>query len=172
MALLKEVLAWIFAEQIVVVEECRWINWEVGYQKSILLGPSLQITRSRIEAGYPELLNRELHEGIKTDRVHEGRIVITLNAEKHNEPVLFGSLAVFDRDWDGLSVRHKNGTSYTVSGDDMLDYEMEENLPEDFLYHILTKKEQEWFFKKYNQIRSRAKHREYYDAFDNTWKNH
>lgn len=54
----------------------------------------------------------------------------------------------------------------------MLEYEISENIPDDFVDLVLTQEEREWFLKRYYQIRSKAKHRDYYDASDNTWKNY
>ena len=82
----------------------------------------------------------------------------------------YGSVEIYDHDWDGIGIKHDNGYSCRVSGDDMLDYEMDENISPRFLENILTKEELEFVTCEYRKIRSHAKHRGFYDAYDNTWK--
>jgi hypothetical protein len=94
----------------------------------------------------------------------------------------FGNLTIFDNGTDGLSyqIRYEKWASDTwveyencyggISGDDMLDYTMEENLPS--RYDRLNDEEKQFFISEYNRIRAKAKHKDYYDAYDNTWKNY
>lgn len=89
----------------------------------------------------------------------------------------FGNLTIFDNGTDGLSYKIKyiqwleEKSEYGgISGDDMLDYTMEENLPS--RYDRLNDEEKQFFISEYNRIRAKAKHKDYYDAYDNTWKNY
>lgn len=172
MVLLNDILLVLPYDQEIVIAENRWISWERGHQDEIILGYPLMVTRKMIENNYKGLMMREVHG--RPERLAETpeKIVIRLKAEKARTPELYGAVALFDRDWDGLSVKHKNGCYYSVTGDDMLEYEISENIPDDFVDLVLTQEEREWFLRRYYQIRSRAKHRDYYDASDNTWKNY
>ena len=91
-----------------------------------------------------------------------------------------GNLIIYDNGSNGLSwerryldeVFRRECTEYNgISGDDMLDYTIEELLPCNF-YEIFTKEEQEFFINEFNRIKRNAKHKIYYDAYDNTWKNY
>ena len=91
-----------------------------------------------------------------------------------------GNLTICDNGTNGLSwerrylddILRREHTDYNgISGDDMLDYEMEELLPHNF-DEIFTKEEQEFFISEFQRIKKNAKHKEYYDAYDNTWKNY
>ena len=94
----------------------------------------------------------------------------------------FGNLTIYDNGTDGLSYKivynkwasdtwTEQETCYGgISGDDMLDYTMEENLPSK--YNRLTNEEKLFFDSEYKRIRANAKHKDYYDAYDNTWKNY
>ena len=91
-----------------------------------------------------------------------------------------GNLTIYDNGINGMSwerrylddVLRRECTDYNkISGDDMLDYTIEELLPYNF-DKIFTKEEQEFFISEYQRIKKNAKHKDYYDAYDNTWKNY
>ena len=100
-----------------------------------------------------------------------------------------GNLTIYDNGLNGLSYRLKRIREYgwhlengekkpliedrsvynNISNDDMLDYTMEENFP---YYDELTEEEEGFFVSEYNRIKQVARHSDYYDAYDNTWKNY
>lgn len=91
-----------------------------------------------------------------------------------------GSLTIYDNGTDGLSwERHyfdkrlgRETKDYNgISGDDMLDYTFEELVPYNF-DSIFTKEEQEFFISEFYHIKANARHKDYYDAYDNSWKNY
>ena len=91
----------------------------------------------------------------------------------------YGNLTIYDNGIDGLSYRieyihplYKEPRSEYggITSDDMLDYTFEENIPSEYEY--LTEEEKEFFEKEYFRIKRNAKHKEYYDPYDNTWKNY
>lgn len=99
-----------------------------------------------------------------------------------------GNLTIYDNGKNGLSYRVKrirefgwyledgerkpfkedNSVYNGISNDDMLDYTMKENFP---YYDELTEEEKQFFVSEYNRIKALARHSDYYDPYDNTWKN-
>lgn len=91
-----------------------------------------------------------------------------------------GNLTIYDSGINGMSwerrylddvLRRECADFNKISSDDMLDYTMEELLPYNF-DKIFTKEEQEFFISEYQRIKKNAKHKDYYDAYDNTWKDY
>ena len=91
-----------------------------------------------------------------------------------------GNLIIYDNGTDEMSwerrylddiLRREHADFNGISGDDMLDYTMEELIPYDF-DKIFTEEEKEFFIGEFNRIKKNAKHKAYYDAYDNTWKNY
>lgn len=98
----------------------------------------------------------------------------------NNNKKKVGNLTIYDNGINGMSwerrylddVLRRECTDYNkISSDDMLDYTIEELLPYNF-DKIFTKEEQEFFISEYQRIKKNAKHKDYYDAYDNTWKNY
>lgn len=89
-----------------------------------------------------------------------------------------GNLTIYDNGCNGMSWERKyfdflgqeSCEYHGISGDEMLDYSFNELVPTCFFE--LTAEEQCFFKEEFFRIKTNAKRRDYYDAFDNTWKNY
>ena len=90
-----------------------------------------------------------------------------------------GNLTIYDNKENGLSWEFKykdwDGKLKTIfegiSAEDMLDYEMPELIPYNF-DKMFTEKEKELFVNEFNRIKQNAFRHDYYDSYDNSWKNY
>lgn len=91
-----------------------------------------------------------------------------------------GNLTVYDNGTNGLSWEFSSVNPYTekrvveyhgISGDDMLDYSFDECKPCKF-DTLFSEEEKSFFISEYFRIKSHARHRDYYDPYDNCWKDY